>query len=191
MTVALVVGGAACVWADAAAALKLVKPDIIITMNDMIPRWPGHIDHAVTLHPNSLPGWLDDRRARGRADPGLVWSYRQAPRVQKITDDWKGSSGLFAVKVALISLNVQGVILAGVPLDRSNHFTRGKPWTDCQAFYCGWAHHKPKIIHRVRSMSGWTRMMFGEPSADWLARLKAQPPDQDFLELVSRSMIPA
>jgi len=191
MTVALILGGAACVWDDARAALKWAKPDIVIAMNDMIPRWPGHIDHAVSLHPKNYPGWLDARRAAGRPDPGLVWSYRQAPRVQKITNDWRGSSGLFAVKVALVCMSMHGAILAGVPLDRSNHFVRDKPWTDAYAFFPGWADRKREIAPRVRSMSGWTRQQFGEPDAAWLAKMNALPPDVALLDLVEQSLISA
>ena len=189
MTVALILGGAACVWADALAALRLFKPDIVIATNDMIPRWPAHIDCAVTLHPNNLPGWLDDRAARGLGAPGEVWSYRLAPRVQRITTDWKGSSGLLGIKVALVERRTTGAVVAGVPLDRSPHVTGdGKPWGDAYAFMPGWADHKRDIKERARSMSGWTRTYIGEPDADWLARMDAAPPDVDFSALVARSM---
>lgn len=188
MTVALVLGGAACVWADALAAAKLFKPDIVIALNDMIPRWPAHIDCAATLHPDNLPGWLDERRTRGLSGPGEVWSYRMAPRVQKITPDWRGSSGLLGVKVALIALHTTGAVVAGVPLDRTDHFVRGKPWGDAYAFFPGWLAHERDIKHRARSMSGWTRKFVGEPDADWLVKMDAARPDPALVELIERSM---
>ena len=188
MTVALVLGGAACVWADALAALRLFKPDIVIATNDMIPRWPAHVDCAVTLHPDNLPGWLDGRAARGLPAPGEVWSYRAAPRVQRTTKDWRGSSGLLGIKVALIECRTTGAVVAGVPLDKTEHFVRGKPWGDAYAFFPGWADHKRDIKDRARSMSGWTRAQLGEPDADWLDRMDAMPPDPALIEMVERSM---
>lgn len=187
MTVALVLGGAACVWADALAAVKMFAPDVVIAVNDMIPRWPGPLDCAVTLHPNNLPGWLDDRFARGYPIPGQVWSYRAAPRVDRTTGDWKGSSGLLAVKVALLERRTTGAVVAGVPLDTAPHVTGGKPWGDAYAFFPGWADHMRDIKDRARSMSGWTRTRLGEPDAEWLAAMDAAPPDPALVALVEQS----
>ncbi len=184
---ALVLGGAACVWDDALAALRLARFDLVLAVNDMIPRWPGPLDCAVTLHPDNLPGWLAARRIKGRRDPGEVWAHRLAPSVTRTTSDWRGSSGLLAVKVALVEHAADGVVLAGVPIDRSEHFARpGKPWGDAHAFYGGWCDHKAQIERRTRSLSGWTGKTFGPPKPEWLVEIKAGPPDGGLIELIER-----
>lgn len=186
MALALILGGASCVWDDACAVLRLAAPDIIIATNEMIARWPGPLAHAATLHPLNLPGWQAGRRIKGNAPPGLVWACKAAPGVDRVTSDWRGSSGLFAAKVALIDLRMAGAILAGVPLDRSPHFARGEgPWRDAHAFYPGWIDHKREIAGRLRSMGGWTQQLVGAPTPEWLASVGAAPPD-DAAELIAK-----
>lgn len=187
MTIALVVGGAACVWADALAAVKLTRPGLVIAVNDMIPRWPGPLDCAGALHLDRLPAWLTARQDRGHPAPGEVWSYRASPAVvTNTTSDWRGSSGLFALKVALFERRCDGAILAGVPMDRTPHVTGGAPWKDAHAFFPGWADHLKHIAARARSMSGWTMARLGAPTDEWLASMKAAPPDIELIALIER-----
>jgi hypothetical protein len=175
MSLALILGGAACVWDDAKAALELVRPDLFVAVNDMIAKWPGNLDAVASLHPHNLPRWLAARRDAGFDPPGEVWSHIRAPAVTKTTSDWRGSSGLFAVKIALIEHACSGAILAGVPMDRSENFARpGKPWPDAHAFYPGWSARKRDIEKRARSMSGWTRLLLGAPTPEWLEAMKAK-----------------
>lgn len=187
MSLALILGGAGCVWADAVGALKLARPDLVLAANDMIALWPGPLDCVGSLHPDNLPGWLAARRAAGLPQPGEVWSYRAAAGVTRITQDWRGSSGLFILKVALFERRCAGAILAGVPMDRTEHFVRrGKPWGDAHAFYPGWNDHKRDVEKRMRSMSGWTRHIFGAPTAEWLVQMKAAPPERDLISFIER-----
>src|SRR3954469_12773150 len=177
--IALVLGSAACVWDDVAAALDLAKPDLVIAVNDMIHAWPLSLDCAATLHPQNLPRWLEARAAKGFPPPAQVWSHKPAPHVTHTTADWQGSSGLLALKVALYERKCVGAILAGVPLDRSPHITDELPWKDAHAFYPGWADHTSQIVRGARSMSGWTQLRLGSPTVEWLADMKAAPPDSD------------
>lgn len=188
MTIALVLGSAACVWADALAAVKLTRPDLVIAVNDMIPLWPGPLDCAAALHREKLPGWLIAREDAGRSAPREVWSYRAAPpTVTHTTADWRGSSGLFALKVALIERRCDGAILAGVPMDRSPHVTGGEAWKDAHAFYPGWVDQQKHFGTRARSLSGWTRSRLGAPTEQWLADMKAAPPDAELIALIERT----
>lgn len=176
-TLALVLGGAECVWQDVRELLALATPDVVIATNDMIVHWPLDLPHAVTLHPQRLPGWLEQRRANALPAPGTVWSYRTAPHVDRVSDDWQGSSTLLALKFALFELRIDGAVLAGAPLDRSPHFVRAGPWTDARTFYGGWTAHKRQLMGRARSMSGWTKTLLGDVTAEWLAGLGAAPSD--------------
>jgi hypothetical protein len=76
----------------------------------------------------------------------------------------------------LYERNCEGAILAGVPLDRSPSVVGGAVWMDAHAFYPGWTDHLPQIAKRARSMSGWTQLRLGAPTAEWLAEMKAAPP---------------
>jgi hypothetical protein len=55
MTVALVLGGAACVWDDVEAALYLGEFDGVIGANHIGIVWPGVMDGWVSLHGTSYP----------------------------------------------------------------------------------------------------------------------------------------
>lgn len=178
MTLALVVGGARCVWDDAVDLYRQATPDVVIVANDMIPRWPFPLDHAATLHPQNLPGWLNARLSIGRDRPREVWSYRPEANVDRVTSDWQGSSALLALKIALFELKATAAVLAGVPLDRSPHFVRSSgEWTDAHTFVAGWRAHRKDVEAQTRAMSGWPRTLFGEPTPEWLASIGARPAD--------------
>lgn len=176
MKSALVLGGASRVWEDASASLDLFTPDLTIAVNDMIGAWPSHLDIAATLHPEKLHLWLRERRRKGFNEPE-TWAHKQTgpngkveARIDRATDDWKGSSGLFAVKIAL-EQSCDLIVLAGVPMDAdAAHFFDPKSWNDANAFHKGWLAHKAKIAPYVRSMSGWTAELLGRPDASWLQR---------------------
>src|SRR5690606_1278796 len=109
--VALCLGGADGVQDEWEAAQGLATFDYVVACNDVGTIWPGRLDAWVTLHPEYLPRWIEQRRANG---------YRDAARYLAHGDylpDWmelvefrfpgqsnSGSSGLFAAKVALIDL---------------------------------------------------------------------------------------
>lgn len=182
--IALVLGSADCVEEDASTALSLFDPDCVIAVNDMIARWHGPIDHAVTLHVENLSGWLKSRRDI-QAERPVTWSHngcRSLGRLSLLADhlleDWKGSSGLHGVQVAL-ELGMRAV-LCGIPMDSRRHVPgqssatwNGEPWPQRQidSFRNGWLEHRPHLSASVRSMSGWTAELFGKPDAKWLASI--------------------
>ena len=82
-----------------------------------------------------------------------------------------GSSGLFALKVALVDLGFDRAVLCGVPIsEMAGHVTNGPVWGDAPHYREAWTEAAPEIIGRARSMSGWTRDLLGAPTADWIAR---------------------
>jgi hypothetical protein len=193
MTLALVLGGGASVWADAAAALRLANPDAVFAINDMISFWPGPVHYAVSLHPDKLDQWIKARASNPTLPPGFIdiWAHRHLGPVTKVTPDWNGSSGLLAVKVALVELKMDGVILAGVPMNRTKHFVRNRVWFSASSFHNGWMTHHKAIRTRVRSMSGWTMEQFGPPTNEWLADVGARDPDLRFVDVVRNFAVPS
>src|SRR5262245_26041952 len=71
---ALVMGGAACVYEDIDAALKLFKPDVFIAVKDIWMTYPT-VDHLVTFHIDRIPSELKKRRQLHLPDPLCCWTY--------------------------------------------------------------------------------------------------------------------
>jgi hypothetical protein len=175
--IALIVGGAACVHDDAERAFALFAPDAVFAINNQIIDWPGRIDYAVTLHPapprnSPWPGIVSAMvlRMQRQSHRPETWAHIKSEGIDRITDDWGGSSGLFAVKVALVEKCFTRIILAGVPMEAgAAHYFSNKEWIDVQRYRSGWPAHHKEIAPFVRSMSGWTRSQLGEPTTEWLA----------------------
>jgi hypothetical protein len=177
--VAIVIGGGADVLAEYAAVRELIpacdfmwhndRLDYFVC-NDMIAQFPEPIDHAVTLHPGKLRGWLRERRDRIGTVPVRTWCHRgNVVGFTDSTPDWGGSSGLFAVKIAR-EQGHERIILAGVPMTvEGSHFRRRERWAAAHGFRPAWQRRADELAPFVRSLSGWTQEIFGAPDQAWLA----------------------
>ena len=170
---ALVLGDAASVFEEIEAALDLAEVDAVAACNNMIVNWNGHLDYAVTLHPEACRDWVGIVEAlRLREAAGLnrpeTWAHAPSAGIDRWTKHWRGSSGLHAV-TALLEIGFDRIVLAGVPLSESDgHFYDRRPWHAAPSFRSGWLAHVSEIRTRVRSMSGWTAELLGRPSVEWL-----------------------
>ena len=183
MTVALVIGGARDTWPEVERAFREFSVDRIVAINQAVADYVGYIDAAVSLHPVKLQGWLDSRsraRATGAFSIGHIVSFKDHDGLIKypVTDVvpylwWgmtkSGSSGLYAVKVAMKLLGANKIILAGVPMDAGPHYYNGRPWGVPMDFREGWEQAMPYIKDTVRSYSGWTKELLGEPTQEWIS----------------------
>jgi hypothetical protein len=171
--VALVVGGGGDPLSEYEAAKALcdsVQKSICnIVCNDMIALFPHAVDHAVTLHPDKLYGWIQLREKFGNPMPlRRVWAHRGGPGVTDSTRDWQGSSGLFMTKIAL-ETGYTKIILCGVPMTvEAHHIVRHQPWNAAPGFMRGWDRRLAQVRPYARSMSGWTLEKLGEPTLEWL-----------------------
>lgn len=176
MRIALILGGAASVWDDVAEALNMMTPDGTIAVNDAIAHYAGRLDIAATLHPEKMAGWRSERARRGfPAAREHVGHELGQPGIDRATSylwpemNASGSSGLFAVKVAM-EAGFDRIILAGVPMQAAGaHFFNSAPWGEVGAFTEAWKTALPRIAPHVRSMSGATKDWLGYPSKEWLA----------------------
>lgn len=181
--IALILGCAECVWEDAARVLSVCSPDAIFAVKDMMGKWPARVDYGITLHPERTDEYLRERRRQNFPSGFEVWAHRNygSQTAHKTTNDWAGSSGLFAVRVAR-KKDFQAIVLAGVPMRRdAGHVRRQEPWNDAQNFLGGWRHRKDQIAPFVRSMSGWTKETFGEPTHEWLSHHGSAEPDHEVI----------
>jgi hypothetical protein len=151
---ALVIGGAACVFNDLAAAQSLGAYSITVAVNDIGDFLPSAPTARVSLHPDKFPGAISPID-----DFPELWTAGTST----------GSSSLFAVRYAIEKLKADKVVLCGVPMDRQPHFYGGEPWHGADAMWPAWEAALPFMAGRVRSMSGRTRELLGAPTPSWLA----------------------
>lgn len=160
---ALVLGGADCLWDDLRALGHWDGP--VVATNDAGVAYPYRIDHWCSLHGDKLPAWRRMREARGLNLDFTTWTRDvHAEYADRTLSGWSsGSSGLFAVGVAL-HLGAESVVLAGVPMqaDRAHFFDRA-PWDDVGPYLQAWEARAAQMRGRVFSMSGWTRELLGGP----------------------------
>jgi len=185
VTRALVVGCAAGVWEEVAAAQAMAEFDAVYCIKMAGINWPTAFDYWVTLHPEFMDNYKAQRAALELpggyqvvappvAEVGMHGEHKVDRRVSYKWKDQKssGSSGLYAVKVALDDGHDR-VVIVGVPMvAESGHFARGKPWLQCELFKAAWPFALPIIKDKVRSTSGWTNELLGGPTAEWLAQAR-------------------
>ena len=182
MSAALILGGASTVYADVEAALALGHFDGVLTCNAVTARWPGKIDAAVSLHPGHWGLWIGARDRKAFPRPDRIVGQVEAmtwPRLPDcITEHMElrfpgqtasGSSGLFALKVALVDLGFDKAVLCGVPLtEAAGHIVDGPVWPGAHHYHQAWREAFPQIKDRARSMGGWTATLLGQPDAEWI-----------------------
>jgi hypothetical protein len=168
VTAALVIGGAACVWGDIETALDLGEFDGVVGCNHVGIHWPGRLDAYVSLHPDKLKMWAARRALKGLPPhKALVGSQDTSRRFPG--QDKPGSSGLFALKVALDDLGYDRAVLCGIPLEpEAAHFDNPAVWKAALHYREGWIQALPHISDRTRSMGGWTAQMLGRPTPEWI-----------------------
>lgn len=179
--IAVVLGGAESLWDDVVALGELldVRDCVVVAVNDAGVVWPHRLDHWATMHPEELEDREAKRLANGypmgystwtRDYPwGLKERERMADHVLS-SDMWGGSSGLLGVGAAWTA-GARRIVLCGVPMDKRPHFNRGTVdnWVRAVENYkARWMERQADLSRWVRSMSGWTRETFGEPTQEWL-----------------------
>ncbi len=181
----IIVGSGRCVWSD----LEKLQPiDDVMCVNDVIMHYPGDIDHCFSLDAPMLRKWWAARR------PPLKKQFPKVPRfhtagdyeihgVEKWDFQGGGTSGLAACFCGL-SLGYSEIILAGIPIDNSGHYF-DPPWiktnfqreiADKEGRIRGdgrrfWVNAAEKFNGRVKSMSGFTKDLLGDPEIKKTGRI--------------------
>lgn len=174
--VAFVLGGAKTLREDLNYALALLdgQPDTWIACNHAGRDLVGTLDHWCTLHTEKMPAWIEQREERGLGPVGTFWTsnVKTIPPehenlYQKVVS-WDGSSGLLAITVAL-HLGYEKIILCGIPLDKKEeHYDYPGVWMDAPRYRSAWSKHLSEMNGLVKSPSGWTALLLGEPTKEWL-----------------------
>jgi hypothetical protein len=172
VTVALVTAGPDVNFREHHEARTMVEDSgrdvVTIAVNGAGALHPNPLHHWASVHPEHFPEWENGRKGYVR------WSAGRSPHTDRVLKGWQGgSSGYFAVGVALDGLGCEGVVLCGVRIDASPNPTNPESvngWGDYRRFRHRWTEPRRRdlLARRVRSMSGWTREQFGAPEAEWL-----------------------
>lgn len=168
--IALILGGSPQVWADLAAAERLLagRRHIVVAANLAGIHYDGYLDAWASLHTDRLGSWLAQRA--GNHDIRLFTATRAADiRTDIVAERWPGSSGLFAVQIALLAMGATAAITCGVPMQsEAGHFCDPGPWAATGDYRQAFATALPLIGGRTRAMGGWTAELYGRPTAAWV-----------------------
>ena len=170
---AIILGSGQYLFGDYDKA-KTIMPDHDLIAVNMSGICFPNIVHLVSLHCERVPAFL----AVALQDNGrhiTTHSQESNQTIPEIECRWNfgtagGSSSLFAVRVAL-RLGYKRVILCGVPLDKNRRFYDGygrKSEICDRATEISWQMAKAELGDKVRSMSGKTRDILGEPTKEWV-----------------------
>jgi len=179
---ALVVGCSAAVWEEVAVAQAMAVFDAVYCVKLAGVHWPGKFQTWVGLHPEWQADYGKQRRDAGRpngyetvAPPDSELGQQAKVKVidRRVSYRWPGmnasaSSGIYGAKVA-IEDGFDRIVLAGIPLSKDQHFSRGKPWLQVDSFTEGFRLATPHLMGKVKSMSGLTQQVLGAPTPEWLA----------------------
>lgn len=169
---ALALGGADGVWQDVERSEAILGEQwwgLVVACNRAGVDWPGRLDAWCSLHPEKLLSvWAPARIT----DEYETWSdpnrgERGAAPTDHHLDNWGGSSGLFAVQVAL-EVGADRVVACGMPMDRRAHYHGTAAWTEYENFRAAWERKADELEPHVKSMSGWTRELLGTPTRAWI-----------------------
>jgi hypothetical protein len=171
----LVLGSANCLFDDVDRALDMAEFDGVVACKGAGLAWTGTLEAWVSLHPARLPDDIAERRRLGYPDAGRTYGHCPTSGVSHdlpyLFDNCKtsGSSGLFAVKVAMEEFGYDRLVLCGIPMQREyGRLDNKQMWAGSRLFMRGWEEAMPHIKNSVRSMSGWTKALLGEPTPRWL-----------------------
>jgi hypothetical protein len=154
----------------------------VCACNDVGVVYRGRLEFWASLHPEKFGLWAERRRRLGLPPHETILGHVEAltsnPRLPPCVTGYvphrfpgqnsAGSSGLFALKVALDRF--ERAVLCGIPLaPAAAHYFDSRPWGAAEHYLDGWHEALPTIKGRARSMSGWTAELLGRPTAEWMA----------------------
>ena len=176
--IALILGGAPDVWKDAEEAAALLgRRHMVVAANKALVSFPGSLDGVATLHPDLVSGWVAKRRGNKDFRTFIAEAHLSSPAAEVVAERWPGSSGLYALQVALFEMNCTAAILCGVPMDSAaGHFSDPGAWAGTDDYRRAFEAALPEIGGRVRSMGGWTAELFGRPTPEWVGAIDITTP---------------
>jgi hypothetical protein len=156
----IVVGSAPCTQEDL-ASLPPMEADYMLIGLDSVEKYLGHVQYMATHHPAEIQQTTERRRKAGGNTDWRTISHEKRPGVDIVTPlngKPSGSSAMLGILTAL-KLGYNRIICCGCPLTGDKKY---------ESFHRGWTSRLDLIKDNVRSCSGWTRDLIGEPTEEWL-----------------------
>jgi len=179
--VLLIVGDASCVLDDIGRWYEVAEG--IVPYDTMAVNYSAMIIPHLFEHFAAGDAHMPDMQGVARSLPAGVVKHAWNPGcydfdvrwVRNGRGGWEGTSANLALKIGL-SLDYTRIVLAGCPMDKSgNWYSKTVPENDIKAnkdhrhHLWKWCDIATRPIGRfIRSMSGNTADLFGEPSRSWL-----------------------
>lgn len=188
MKKAFILGSSHCMMGDLATARMRCRGEADVwAVKFAGVKYPGELKGWASLHVEKFAPLLGQRRENKYPDPEFCVVHR----ARKPDEKWpllsgvtvvvqpeflwgegsnSGSSSLYAVKTC-IQLGYERIVLCGCPMDAdSEHMEpngKARFAKAAESFKRGWTSAFPEINGKVKSMSGWTRALLGEPEEGW------------------------
>lgn len=168
----IIIGGARCVWEDYVQAEKAGFSGSVMAVNDVGLYYDRPLNHWVSMHASFLFHWVALRKGHSMMGHETLTHTREPyPGIRVAWDiqPYGWTSGMFATQVA-VALGYERILLCGIPQDGTGRFF-DPPWMpggehDDRNSKKAWrsiVENTPELRARVRSMSGWTREIYGGP----------------------------
>lgn len=158
----IVIGNAECMIDDLTKAKELISDyDVMVIGIDALGRIKDEkIKYFATYHPVDI---LSIPKIDFKIISHLQFhDYVDIVCPIDLNNEKSGSSALLGV-LAAIDLGYNKIILCGCPLEGKD-----KKQHPYKVFQKAWVMNIHRIAKRVRSMSGFTRTILGEPKKEWL-----------------------
>lgn len=128
--------------------------------------YEGYVKYFATYHIKDIPEYKIKRTRLGFNIDYKIISHRNELKYPvDFVFEYKPPSGSSALlgAIAAMSFGYKKIVLCGCPLEGVN-----PKQSSYAMFRKGWTVHKNEVIGKVKSMSGWTKELLGEPTREWL-----------------------
>jgi len=163
----LITGAAPCVLKDIEDAILMCpSPDYMAIGLSAVDKYSMPIKYMATYHPAEIPLIKKRREAINGNTDYIVISHENKPGVD-VVEPFIPPSGSSSHLGALYAIRIgyKKIILCGCPLTGASLTRSGAAY---ETFRTGWTAKLDKVKPFVRSMSGWTKELLGEPTQEWL-----------------------
>jgi hypothetical protein len=168
----IICGSAECLFDDLCRLNELLRPlkisPDVACINYTALYYPYFFQHWISYHPEIF----DTLRKYVKGSP-KTWAPYKTEKTDSVVrfEGFKGTDGgLYATLIGLATGH-EKIILCGIPLDNSRKFY--DPYGAACQFSSDniqqeWQKHLNDLKDKVRSMSGNTKQMLGEPTKEWI-----------------------
>lgn len=165
-----IIGGGSTMWADYFKSQEMFPGTDTIAVNIAGMVIPD-ITHQFSWHPKQISAIKMFRRAEWADDKSIVHSIGEGTNINHVWN-FNGAtsvSGTTAIELAWL-LGYRRIVLCGVPLDGNGYFYKPMDNPDIHDKY-----RKREVFKvyeffgpdTIRSFSGYTKQVLGEPTQEW------------------------